>query len=70
MGKSRLVLEAIRGQSYEPLVIYAPSADQFSIDLLIQMRSQGRVGIVVVDECDRKEHEIFASSLATFFPPR
>ncbi|WP_419818564.1 hypothetical protein [Glaciibacter flavus] len=70
LGKSRLALEAIRGQSYEPLVIYAPSADQFPIDVLIQLRAQGRIGVVVIDECDRKEHEIFASSLAIASPIR
>ncbi len=64
LGKSRLTLEAVRGQDFESLVIYAPAADQFPIDLLIQMRSQDRVGVVVIDECDRKEHEIFASTLA------
>jgi hypothetical protein len=64
LGKSRLALEALRGQHYESLVIYAPAADQFSIAVLIQMRSQGRVGVVVVDECDRKDHEVFASALA------
>lgn len=64
LGKSRLALEAVRGQPYEPLVIYAPSADQFPIDVLIQLRSQDRVAVVIIDECDRKEHEVFASSLA------
>jgi len=70
LGKSRLTLEAIRDQAYEPLAIYAPSADQFPIDVLIQLRTQGRIGVVIIDECDRKEHEIFASSLAIDSPIR
>ncbi|SKC50376.1 hypothetical protein [Okibacterium fritillariae] len=70
LGKSRFALEALRGEQYEPLVIYAPAADQFPIDLLIQLRTQGRIGIVVIDECDRKEHEILASTLAINSPIR
>lgn len=70
LGKSRLALESMRGQIYEPLVIYAPYADQFPIDVLIQLRSQDRVAVVIIDECDRKEHEIFASALAVNSPVR
>ncbi|WP_308465525.1 ATP-binding protein [Rathayibacter soli] len=64
LGKSRMVLEAMRSQTYEALVVYSPAADHFPLDVLIQLRSQGRVAVVVIDECDRNEHEVFASALA------
>lgn len=63
LGKTRLVMEALRGQSYEPLVIYVPAADQFTLPLLNQLTVQGRTAVLVIDECDRKQHEIYAGSL-------
>lgn len=63
-GKTRLVMEAVREQPYESLVLYAPAADQFPVAVLGRMQSQDRAGVVVVDECDSKMHEIYASTLA------
>ncbi|WP_294180657.1 hypothetical protein [uncultured Schumannella sp.] len=65
LGKTRLVLEALRGQDCEPLVVYSLAADSFPVTVLSQLQSQGRTAIVVVDECDGKQHEIYASALAT-----
>jgi hypothetical protein len=65
LGKSRLALESLTDPMFSALVVYAPAADQFQIDLLIQLRSQGRVAIVVIDECDRKQHEVYASVLSS-----
>lgn len=64
LGKTRLVMEALRGQDVEPLVLYAPSADQFPIAVLAQLGSQERTAVVVVDECDEKTHEIYAQLLS------
>lgn len=63
LGKTRLVLEALRGQPFEAAVVYAPAADAFPATLLNQLQSQERTGIVVIDECERKKHEIYASVL-------
>ncbi|BCT76430.1 hypothetical protein SCMU_22720 [Sinomonas cyclohexanicum] len=61
LGKTRLVLEALRGQPYEVVVVYASAADSFPVPILNQLQSQKRTAVVVVDECDRKQHEIYAS---------
>ncbi|WP_104091770.1 hypothetical protein [Arthrobacter sp. GMC3] len=63
LGKTRLALEALRGQPFESAVLYAPAADSFSVNVLSQLQSQGRTGIVVIDECERKRHESYASVL-------
>ncbi|KQW05600.1 hypothetical protein ASC66_11505 [Leifsonia sp. Root4] len=63
VGKTRLVLEALRGQLYESLVVYVPAADQFHAPLLKHLASDGRTAIVVIDECDRKQHEVLTSAL-------
>lgn len=64
VGKTRLVLEALRGQAYEDLVVYIPAADQFYAPLMNHLIRQGRTAVIVIDECDRKQHEIFAGVLA------
>jgi len=64
LGKTRLVLEALRGEPYEPLVMYAPDADTFPVAALVQLQSQRRTAVVVIDECDRKQHEIYAQVLS------
>ena len=63
LGKTRLVMEAIRGQDFEPLVVYGPAADQFPLTALLHLQNQNRTGVIVIDECDRKNHELFASVL-------
>ncbi len=65
LGKTRLIMEAARGQSFEPIVVYAPSADQFPVAYLNQLQAQGRAAVIVIDECDSKQHEIYASVLQT-----
>ena len=65
LGKTRLVLEALRGQPYEAIVIYAPAADQFPVAVLSHLQAQERSAVVVVDECDRKQHEVYSSVLHT-----
>ncbi|GHH74887.1 hypothetical protein [Promicromonospora soli] len=63
LGKTRLVLEALRGQPYESLVVYAPAADSFQPLNLGDLQHQRRTAIVVLDECDAKAHDIYASVL-------
>jgi len=65
LGKTRLALEAVRGQSFEAVVVYAPWADQFPVAYVNQLQAQGRTGVIVIDECDSKQHEIYASVLQT-----
>lgn len=65
LGKTRLVLESLRGQPSEAIVVYSLAADSFPVTVLSQLQAQGRTAIVVIDECDRKQHEIYAQALAT-----
>jgi hypothetical protein len=65
LGKTRLVLEALRGQPYEAIVVYSAAADSFPVTVLTQLQSQKRRAVVVIDECDRKQHEIYAQVLTT-----
>ncbi|RYF52419.1 MAG: hypothetical protein EOO27_28590, partial [Comamonadaceae bacterium] len=63
LGKTRLVLEALRGHAFEALTVYAPSADDFQAATLAQLQDQDRTAVVVVDECDARRHEVYASVL-------
>ncbi|TAM66469.1 MAG: hypothetical protein EPN48_15460 [Microbacteriaceae bacterium] len=64
LGKTRLVLEALRGQPYEAIVVYSGAADSFPITNVTQLQSLKRAAVIVVDECDRKQHEIYAQALS------
>ena len=63
LGKTRLVMEALRGHRLEPLVVYLRAADQFSIGLLAQLQRQKRSVALVVDECDPAFHRRLAESV-------
>ncbi|WP_146080231.1 hypothetical protein [Pseudoclavibacter sp. RFBG4] len=65
LGKTRLVMEALRGQPNEALVVYVPSEDQFPPAVLNHLQTQGRSAVVVIDECDAKRHDVFAGMLQT-----
>lgn len=57
LGKSRTVLEALRGQSYEALVVYVRDADAFPASLIRYLTGEGRTAILVVDDCDPRQHK-------------
>lgn len=63
LGKTRLVMEAVRGQPYESLVIYFPAADQVPGSLINQLLVQGRTAVVIIDECSGRQHEQYAGVL-------
>jgi len=62
-GKTRLVMEALRGHIAEVLVVYVPSEDQFDPAILSRLHRQGRAAVVVIDECDARRHDTFAGML-------
>lgn len=70
VGKTRAVLEAIRGQDFEPLVAYVYAADVLPPTLIHQLQTQARHTILVVDECDAKRHETLAQQLPAGSPVR
>lgn len=63
VGKTRLTLEALRGQPYEAIVVYVPAADQLLAALLNHLTIQGRTAVVVIDNCDRRQHKTYAQML-------
>ena len=69
-GKSRLVLEALRDQDFQSLVLYVPDADSFQVPTLIDLQRQARSAVVVVDECEARAHNVFAGVLAAGTPLR
>ncbi|WBM79891.1 hypothetical protein KIV56_17245 [Cryobacterium breve] len=64
-GKSRIVMEALRDQVNEVLVVYVPSEDQFDPAILSRLHRQGRAAVMVIDECDARRHDTFAGMLQT-----
>lgn len=56
VGKTRLVLEALRDESLAPLVVYVADERAVGGDLLAHLVSDGRTAILVVDECPAERH--------------
>ena len=63
LGKTRSVIEALRGQRCEPLVAYVYAADALPPNLVYQLHQQERHTILVVDECEPRMHEILARQI-------
>ncbi|MFJ3035717.1 hypothetical protein ACIPC2_15010 [Curtobacterium pusillum] len=63
LGKTRLVLEAMRGEAYESLVVYVGASDAFFASTIAHLQVQHRAAILVVDECERRQHEVYAQAL-------
>jgi len=63
LGKSRAVLEALRVQSYEATVIYVREADKFPASLVRYLTGEGRIAVIVVDECDSRTHKNLAAAM-------
>lgn len=63
LGKSRLVMEAVRAQPFESLVVFIQSADFAVGSMINHLASKGRTAIVIVDECGRRQHESYAERL-------
>jgi len=68
IGKTRAVLEAIRNQDFEPLVAYVPAVDDLTPALFGQLQTQKRRTILVIDECDAKQHRVLAEQLPARAP--
>jgi hypothetical protein len=63
LGKSRSVLEALRNKPYKSLVVYVRDADSFPPSLIRYLTGEGRVAILVVDECDPKQHKNLSAAI-------
>ncbi|HEY5457063.1 MAG TPA: hypothetical protein VIJ96_16495, partial [Acidothermaceae bacterium] len=63
LGKTRGILESLKGSPYEPLVLYVGDADDLSYPLIDHLAGQNRTAVLVIDECTRKRHNVFAQQL-------
>lgn len=70
LGKTRGVLEALRGSKYQPLVLYVGNADDLSYPLIDHLNVQKRTAVVVVDECARQRHKVLAEQIEVGSPIR
>lgn len=70
LGKSRGTLESLRGSAYEPLVVYVADASEINSAIIDHLTLQNRSAVLVVDECDRSRHKVFAEQLEVDSPVR
>jgi hypothetical protein len=70
LGKSRGMLEALRGSKYESLVVYVGDGSEIQTSLINHFARQHRSAVLVVDECSRKRHKAFAEQLEVDSPVR
>lgn len=63
LGKTRGLLESLRGSKYEPLILYIGDPENLKYPLIDHLTQQKRSAIVVVDECTRQRHNILAQQL-------
>jgi hypothetical protein len=65
VGKTRLVMEALRVAELAPLVVYVPDQQVLSAESLAHVLSADRTAILVVDECPGRSHEKLAERIPT-----
>jgi hypothetical protein len=65
IGKTRFVLEALRGTPWEPLVAYVSHVDDLTSALVNHAMSPSRAVVLVVDECDSRRQENLAERIPT-----
>lgn len=70
LGKSRGTLEALRGSPYESVVVYVGDASEVNSAVINHFTLQNRSAVLVVDECDRKRHKVFAEAVEVDSPVR
>ena len=56
VGKTRLVLEAVRAPTVSPLVAYVADERSVGGELLTHLVAEGRTAILIVDECPAERH--------------
>lgn len=63
IGKTRLVMEALRDETLRPLVAYVDSERSVGGELLAHVVEEGRTAILVVDDCPAERHVKLAERL-------
>jgi hypothetical protein len=60
IGKTRLVMEALRGNPLSDLVTYIGDAEKMNPEFVNHLLAHGRSAVVIVDECTGRRHEKLA----------
>lgn len=63
LGKTRLVMEALRNEEWRSVVAYLPQSENLGPEVLPYLLSGQRVVIVVADECDARDHDKLAERI-------
>ena len=63
IGKTRLVMEALREEKLRPLVAYVPDERVVGGELIAHVIGRGRTAILVVDDCPPERHVKLAEQL-------
>ncbi len=63
LGKTRFVMEALRGTPLECLVAYIGDAEKLGPELVNHLLAHRRSAVVVVDECTARRHEKVAEAI-------
>jgi hypothetical protein len=63
LGKTRGVMEALRGSTFEQLVVYVAHEDDINTSAINHLIRQKRSAVLVIDECTRQKHKVLAEQL-------
>lgn len=63
IGKTRLVMEAVRTTTLRPLVAYVPDERAMSSDTLAHVIADDRSAVLIVDDCPGRAHEKLAEQI-------
>jgi hypothetical protein len=63
LGKTRGIMEALRGSAFEQLVVYVGHEDDINSSVINHLTRQKRSAVLVIDECTRRKHKVFAEQL-------
>jgi len=65
IGKTRLVMEALRDSKLVALIAYVPDEGKMAAEIFHHMFSHERSVIMVIDECSGRKHEKIAERIST-----
>ncbi|WP_437773490.1 hypothetical protein [Arthrobacter sp. KNU40] len=65
VGKTRVVMEALRGEAAAKLVVYVHAADALAPTMIHHLLAQNRAAVIVIDECSSRKHESLAGLIPT-----
>jgi len=63
IGKTRLAMEAFRGNNLTPLIAYCPDGTALIPDTINYLTTKNRKAVLVIDNCDRTRHDNIAGQI-------